>query len=77
MLVVKSLLLKVSDHCSRVLVPTFSAALLVLVCFQSTTRRNCSCSARPSRVDPVKSLATKNEALDGLQRLEGAVTCHG
>ena len=54
MQVAKSLPLRVSDLCSRVPVPTFSVVSLVLVCFQSTTRSNCSCLARLSRVDLVK-----------------------
>jgi len=47
-LLVKLSLPKVSDLCSRVLVLTSSAVSLVLVYSQSTTRLNCSCSARPS-----------------------------
>ena len=54
MLVAKLLQLRALDLCSRVLVPTSSVVSLVLVCFQSTTKSNCSCSARPSREDLVK-----------------------
>ena len=48
----RSLLLKVFDLCLRVLVPTSFVVLPVPVCCQSTTRCNCSCSAKPSKVDP-------------------------
>ena len=48
----RSLLLKVFDLCSRALVPTSFVVLPVPVCCQSTTRCNCSCSAKPSKVDP-------------------------
>lgn len=42
---------RVSDLCSRVLVPTFSVVLLALVCFPSTIRSSFLCSEKPSRVD--------------------------
>lgn len=42
---------RVSDRCSRVLVPTFSVGLLALVCFPSTIRPSFLCSEKPSRVD--------------------------
>lgn len=47
-------LLKVLALCSKVLVPTFSVVLLVLVCFPSTTRFSFSCSEKPSRVDQAR-----------------------
>ena len=56
--VAKSLRLRVLDLYSRVPVPISSVVSLVLVYFRSTTRSNCSCSVRPSRVDLVKC-ATK------------------
>jgi hypothetical protein len=54
MLADRSLPRKVYALSSRVLVPTFSVVSPVLVCSQSTTRLNSSCSARPTRVVPVK-----------------------
>lgn len=51
-LVVRLSLPRVYGHCSRAPVPTFSVVLLGLVCYQSTTKFNSSCSERPSRVDP-------------------------
>ena len=51
MLVARSLLKRVSDLCSKVLVLISSVVSLALVCSQSTTKFNYSCSARPSRVD--------------------------
>ena len=54
MLVVKLSLPRVSDHYSRVQVPTFSVVLPVPVCSPSTTRCSFSSSARSSRADLVK-----------------------
>ena len=51
MLGVKSLPRKGLGPSSRVLVPTSSVGLPVLVCYPSTTRSNYSCLAKPSRVD--------------------------
>lgn len=50
----KSLPRTVSHLSSRVQEPTFSVVLPELVCSQSMTKSNCSCSERPSRVDLVK-----------------------
>lgn len=55
MLPSRSSLPKALDRSSRVLVPTSSVVSPVLVSSPSTTRPNSSCSARPSRVDLVRS----------------------
>ena len=64
--VAKSLPLRVLDLYSRVLVLISSVVSLVLVCFRSTIRSNCSCSARPSRVDLVKgTIKLSHSGMDG------------
>ena len=50
----RSLPRMVSHLSSRVQEPIFSVVLPELVCSQSMTKSNCSCSERPSRVDLVK-----------------------
>ena len=62
---------RVFDLCSRVLAPTFSVVLLVLVCSPSTTKSNSSCSARSSRVVPVKRISGANIEEATLYRWEG------
>ena len=59
---------KVSSHSSRVPVLTSSVVSPVLVCFPSTIKSSSSCSAKPSRVDPVKllSLHIKTDELQGV-----------
>ena len=69
MLVVRSLLKRVSDLCSKVLVLISSVVLLALVCFQSTIKFNYSCSARPSKVDLDKCTNAKPSII-GLQGLD-------
>ena len=62
--VARSLPRRVSSHSSRALEPTSSVVLLVPVCSPSTTRPNCSCSARSSLEDPVKRLAPQSNYLE-------------
>ena len=52
----KSLLRRVSAHCSRVQAPTFSVVSPVLVSSRYTIKSNWSSSARNSAVDPVKNV---------------------